>query len=128
MTKISRNFHVSKTHLSVEPWGGSFRKLLFPERVHKTARFTGVLNEIFVGLSPSNALQDHLQDRARTFGRDLTVRSQTKTFDGLCTMVNKELGLGMLPQSIAARYERRYYYHTLVIVDERARHRLCMTY
>lgn len=43
-------------------------------------------------------------------------------------MVNKELGLGMLPQSIAARYERRYYYHTLVIEDERARHRLCMTY
>lgn len=81
-----------------------------------------------MGLAPSNALQDHLQDRARTFDRDLTVRSQTKTFDGLCTMVNQELGLGMLPQSIAARYERRYSYHTLVIEDERARHRLCMTY
>lgn len=96
--------------------------------LHKTVHFADVLNEIFVGLAPGNALQDYLQDRARTFGRDLTVRIQMKTFDGMCTMVNQGVGLGILPQSIAARYKCRYSYHTLVIEDEWARRRLCVVY
>ena len=94
----------------------------------KSVHLADLLNEVFVGLAPGNALQEHVQQQARGLGRELTLRIQMKTFDGLCTMVSQGIGLGILPQSIAASYKRRYGYQTLAIQDDWARRQLCAAY
>lgn len=99
-----------------------------PLASQKNTQLAELLNEVFVGLAPGNALQDHVQHQARALGRELTLRIQMKTFDGLCTMVSHGIGLGILPQSIAASYRRRYKFNTLAIQDGWAQRQLCATY
>lgn len=99
-----------------------------PLATRKAVHFLEVVNEIFVGLASGNALQDHVEDQAKALGRRLTLRIQMKTFDGLCTMVNRGIGVAILPQCIAARHRRRHSYSTLAIEDEWARRQLCVVY
>lgn len=94
----------------------------------ETVHFSELLGDVFVGLASGNALQDHIEEQAKAFGRSLTVRIQMKTFDGLCTMVNQGIGIGILPQSIAAEFQHRYSYVTVAIQDDWARRQLCVVY
>lgn len=106
--------------------------LIVPKR-HRLAQFrqvhlADVLNEPFVGLSPENALQDHLDHHARAAGHPLSLRIRMKTFEGLCEMVAHGIGLGVLPQSIAGRYQRRHGYRTVALADNWARRQLCLCF
>lgn len=96
----------------------------------QVVRFGDILNEVFVGLASGNALHDHIQEQAYSLGlgRGLRMRIRMKTFDGLCAMVEQGIGLGILPQSVATRYEGRYSYHILVIQENWAQRQLCVTY
>ncbi|MGB6006973.1 LysR family transcriptional regulator [Castellaniella sp.] len=91
-------------------------------------QFSDVLSEPFVGLAPGSALQDHIEERARAAGRILKLRIRMKTFEGLCEMVQHGIGVGILPQSIARRYQRRYTYRRLALTDGWARRRLCVCF
>lgn len=94
----------------------------------KAVRFFEVLGEVFVGLTPGNALQDHIEDQAKALGRSLALRIQMKTFEGLCTMVNQGIGVGIVPKRIAVEHQRRYSYKTLTIQDNWACRQLCVIY
>jgi len=94
----------------------------------KAARLRDVLDEPFVGLAPGNALQDHVDEHARAAGRALTLRIRMKTFEGLCAMVAHGVGLGILPQAVAARHRRRHGYRTLALADGWARRQLCLCF
>lgn len=88
-------------------------------------QLTDVLHEPFVGLASGNALQDHIDQHARTAGHALTLRIRMKTFEGLCNMVAHGIGLGILPQRMATRYRRRHGYHMVTLADDWARRQLC---
>lgn len=92
------------------------------------ARLADLLGEAFVGMSPGSALQDHLDEHARSAGRPLQLRIGMKTFEGLCEMVAQGVGLGIVPQGIALRYRRRYGYQVLTLDEEWARRRLCLCF
>jgi DNA-binding transcriptional LysR family regulator len=104
--------------------------------VAKTHRFAplrqihlaDVISEPFVGLSPENALQEHLDAHARAAGHPFALRIRMKTFAGLCEMVAHGIGLGILPQSIAGRYQRRYGFRTVALADHWARRQLCLCF
>ena len=91
-------------------------------------RLAEVLGEAFVGMAPGSALQDHLDEHARAAGRPLQLRIRMKTFEGLCEMVAHGIGLGIVPQAVAARHRRRYGYRVLALEDDWARRRLCLCY
>lgn len=95
---------------------------------HSKVRLTEVISEPFVGLAPGNALQDHIDDHARSAGHSLALRIRMKTFEGLCDMVAHGVGLGVIPQSIASRYRRRHGYRILTLGDEWAKRHLCLCY
>ena len=106
--------------------------LIVPEQ-HPFARrgkvsFAEVLNEPFVGLSPGNALQDHIDDHARAAGQPLDLRIRMKTFDALCEMVSHSIGVGILPQRIAKCHRGRHTYRTLPLTDDWARRQLCLCF
>lgn len=89
-------------------------------------RFADVLGEPFVGLASGDALQAHLDDQARTTGRALSLRIRMKTFDGLCEMVSRGVGVGILPRTVASRLRRRHDYRMLALEDDWARRQLCL--
>lgn len=90
------------------------------------ACFADLLDEPFVGLAPGNALQDHIEDHARSAGRSLSVRIRMKTFDGVCEMVSHGIGVAVMPKGIASRYRRRHAYRTLPLQDRWALRQLCL--
>jgi DNA-binding transcriptional LysR family regulator len=94
----------------------------------KKVHLADILNETFVGLTPENALQDHLDYHARAAGHPFVLRVRMKTFEGLCEMVAHNVGLGILPQSIADRYQRRHGYRTVALADHWARRKLCLCF
>jgi DNA-binding transcriptional LysR family regulator len=106
--------------------------LIAPKGSHlaqsRQVHLTDVLNEPFVGLLPESALQEHLDHHARVAGHPLALRIRMKTFEGLCEMVAHGIGLGILPQSVARRYERRHSYQTLALADSWARRQLCLCF
>src|SRR5690606_22804508 len=95
---------------------------------HETLHFSDVLAEAFVGLTPGDALQEHVEEHARVAGRSLTLRIRMKTFEGVCEMVAHGVGLGIIPLSLASRYRRKYGYQVLALADAWARRRLCLCF
>ncbi len=99
---------------------------------HKTTRLEAVLYEPFVGLASGNALQAHIEEKARAISHGqrppLALRIRMKTFEGLCDMVAHGVGLGIVPQGIASRHRRVHGYRTVPLMDDWARRRLCLCF
>lgn len=118
--------------LTLQPVAKDHLVLIVPSGHHLSprikVRLTDVIREPFVGLAPGNALQDHIDDHARTAGHSLMLRIRMKTFEGLCDMVAHGVGLGIIPQGIASRYRRRHGYRILTLGDEWAKRHLCLCY
>lgn len=94
----------------------------------KQVTFADVLGLPFVGLSQGSALQDHIDEHARAAARPLDLRIRMKTFEGLCEMVAHGVGIGIVPQSIAKRYRRRYSLHVVALQDSWAQRQLCLCF
>jgi DNA-binding transcriptional LysR family regulator len=60
----------------------------------------------FVGLSADSALQDHLGQHALRGGSALKLRVRVRGFDALCRMVERGVGLGIVPEMAARRCRR----------------------
>src|SRR5438270_9142403 len=86
-----------------------FRKdrfVLVVARHHPLARrtksaFAQVLDYDFVGLDRSSALQRFLADKAARAGRSIRLRIQLRSFDGVCRLVERNVGVGIVPETTA---------------------------
>jgi DNA-binding transcriptional LysR family regulator len=65
--------------------------------------FAQVLDRDFVGLDRASALQRFLADKAARIGRPLRLRIQLRSFDAVCRMVEKNVGVGIVPETTAKR-------------------------
>ncbi|MGD9920974.1 MAG: LysR substrate-binding domain-containing protein [Pseudorhodoplanes sp.] len=82
----------------------SDRFVLVVSRDHPLARrekasFTEVLDYDFVGLDRASALQRFLADKASRVGRPLKLRVQLRSFDGVCRLVERNAGIGIVPET-----------------------------
>lgn len=82
----------------------SDRFVLVVSRDHPLARrekaaFAEVLDYDFVGLDRASALQRFLADKASRIGRPLKLRVQLRSFDGVCRLVERNAGIGIVPQT-----------------------------
>jgi DNA-binding transcriptional LysR family regulator len=82
----------------------SDRFVLVVSRDHPLARrekaaFTEVLDYDFVGLDRASALQRFLADKASRIGRPLKLRVQLRSFDGVCRLVERNAGIGIVPET-----------------------------
>jgi len=91
-----------------------FRKDRFVLVVNTTHRLAGrdsvsfsdVIDEEFVGLNRSSAIQRFLADKAARIGKPLRLRIQLRSFDAICRMVESDVGIGIVPESTARRAAR----------------------
>ncbi len=80
------------------------RFVLVVARDHPLARrskiaFTEVLEHDFVGLDRASALQRFLADKASRDGRPLRLRVQLRSFDAVCRLVERNVGVGIVPET-----------------------------
>jgi DNA-binding transcriptional LysR family regulator len=82
------------------------RFVLVVARDHPLARrakisFAEVLDHDFVGLDRASALQRFLADKAVRAGRSIRLRIQLRSFDGVCRLVERNVGVGIVPETTA---------------------------
>jgi DNA-binding transcriptional LysR family regulator len=68
--------------------------------------FRSLLDREFVGLAATNALQQHLGQRAVQAGKLLKLRARLGSFDAACRMVGNGIGLAIIPETAARRCRR----------------------
>ena len=89
----------------------SDRFVMVVSRDHPLARrekaaFAEVLDYDFVGLDRASALQRFLADKASRIGRPLKLRVQLRSFDGVCRLVERNAGIGIVPETTVRWAER----------------------
>jgi DNA-binding transcriptional LysR family regulator len=65
--------------------------------------FEDVLEYDFVGLDRASALQRFLASKAMRIGRPLRLRVQLRSFDAVCRLVERNVGIGIVPETTAHR-------------------------
>lgn len=87
------------------------RLVLVTARDHPLAErrelaFVETLQEDFVGLTGDNALQAYLAGHAARAGHRLKYRVRLRSFDAVCRMVERNVGVGVIPERAAIRLQR----------------------
>jgi DNA-binding transcriptional LysR family regulator len=93
------------------------RFVLVVARGHALARrqkiaFADVLGYDLVGLDRASALQRFLADKAARAGEPLRLRVQLRSFDAVCRLVERGVGIGIVPETTA-----RWATQTMAIVS-----------
>jgi len=76
--------------------------------------FADALEFDFVSLDINTANYLFIQQRASELGRSARIRAQVGNFDSLCRLIEANVGIGLIPQSVAERYAK---FTALEIVD-----------
>jgi DNA-binding transcriptional LysR family regulator len=74
-----------------------------PLATRRSVTFAEILDCEFVGLERSSSLQRFLAAKAAREGRALRLRVQLRSFDAVCRLVEAGVGIGVAPQTTAAR-------------------------
>lgn len=77
-----------------------------PLAEHRELAFVDTLQEDFVGLTGDNALQAYLAGHAARAGHRLKYRVRLRSFDAVCRMVERNVGVGVIPEHAAIRLQR----------------------
>jgi DNA-binding transcriptional LysR family regulator len=86
--------------------------------------FGEVLGHDFVGLERSSSLQRFLAAKAAREGRPLRLRVQLRSFDGVCRLVECGVGVGIVPQTTAARAAKTMRLGVVELADDWAQREL----
>ncbi|MFK0334245.1 LysR family transcriptional regulator [Rhizobium sp. NPDC090275] len=76
-----------------------------PLAKRSTVPFREVLDQPFVGLPADSALQGHLSTHASREGRQFKLRIRLDAFEDICAMVASGVGLAIVPEVYARRYQ-----------------------
>ena len=74
-----------------------------PLAARESVAFAEVLDQEFVGLDRSSAIQRFLADKAARIGKPLRLRIQLRSFDAICRLVEGDVGIGIVPETTARR-------------------------
>jgi DNA-binding transcriptional LysR family regulator len=98
------------------------RLVLVVPRGHRLASrarvaFREVIDQPFVGLSADSALQDYLGEHAARAGRRLTLRVRLRSFEAMCRMVERGVGLAVMPETAVRRSRRAMAIRAIPLTD-----------
>jgi DNA-binding transcriptional LysR family regulator len=79
--------------------------------------FADVLEQNFVGLDRSSAIQRFLSDKAARIGKPLRLRILLRSFDAVCRMVESNVGIGIVPETTARRAAKTMAIATVALKD-----------
>ncbi len=112
---------------------GDIRLVVVAPRRHVLSRrsklgFGDILDYEFVGPTAGSALQDFLDHHAASIGRRLKLRVRLNGFDAMCQMVESGIGLAVLPETAARRYQQSMAIRVISLTDTWAlrHHAICV--
>ena len=76
-----------------------------------------VVDYAFVGLAHGSALQAHITHHARRLGKRLSYRIRLRSFESVCQVVGQGIGVGNVPQAVAARCARSAKIKRIALTD-----------
>jgi DNA-binding transcriptional LysR family regulator len=82
-----------------------------------SVRFADLVDYDFVGLQSGSSIDQLTSRAASELGRTLRLRIRMTGFDPVCRMVEANLGIGLVPHSIAAHYARTLNIAELVLEE-----------
>ena len=99
--------HVSTEGVKTLPYYVDRMVLVVP-RGHALAgrnsvRFADALDEDFVGRNPESPLHAFISDIVASYGRRLKQRIQVGSFEEMCHLIEKGIGIGVVPLSAVQR-------------------------
>jgi DNA-binding transcriptional LysR family regulator len=97
-----------------------------PLATRSTVWFKDTLEYDYVGLPPTTSLADRLREEAERIGKDIRLRIQVRSFDGICRMVVATGGVGVLPRVAAEPHARSMQLQLIPLHDEWAQRRLLL--
>jgi DNA-binding transcriptional LysR family regulator len=97
-----------------------------PLAAQASVTFSEVLAHDFVGLERSSSLQRFLGAKAAREGRPLRLRVQLRSFDGVCRLVECGVGIGVVPQTTAARAAKTMRLGVVDLADDWAQRELLL--
>lgn len=86
--------------------------------------FADTLQHDYVGLAESSAIHRFLSQAASTAGHKLSSRIEVGNFEALCRLVEAGVGLGVVPETAAARYAATMQIKVIRLRDEWAPRKL----
>jgi DNA-binding transcriptional LysR family regulator len=90
---------------------------------HRRVSFGEALQHDFVGLGADSALQDYVNQQALRAGLRLRVRLRLSSFELICQMVGKGIGIAVLPEATARRMQQSLPVKAVALTDSwTARH------
>jgi DNA-binding transcriptional LysR family regulator len=94
----------------------------------RSAPFSAILNYDFVGLPAGSALQDYLDHQAARISRRLKVRLRLNAFEPICRMVESGIGIAVVPETAALRFQRSMALRSIALMDSWAlrHHAICV--
>ncbi|WP_110665039.1 LysR substrate-binding domain-containing protein [Salinicola halophilus] len=100
--------HIAHEGIEAYPYH-SDRLALVTSQNHPLARrerlhFAETLDHDFIGLEQDSSLHGLLQADAQRLGRGLRMRIQVRSFEGICRMIDRGMGVGILPVRAVMAY------------------------
>jgi len=90
----------------------------------RRVRFEEVIDRPFVGLMRQSALQRHLAGHAARLGKSMRLRVGVGGFDEICRMVERGVGIAVIPEAAARRCRRTMAIATVALAEPWALRRL----
>jgi DNA-binding transcriptional LysR family regulator len=84
---------------------------------HREMAFREALDNDFIGFVPGTALQETLDHHAVRLGRRLKLRVRLNNFDSITRMVESGIGVAVLPERAARRYQQSMAIQIVALTD-----------
>ena len=84
----------------------------------RRAALRDVLDREFVGLAGSSPLQELVSHNAQRLGRRLAYRVRVRHLEAVCHMVEQGVGVGIVPQAVAARCAKSMRIARIALTDD----------
>lgn len=91
---------------------------------NKRIGFADIVAQPFVGLGAGSALHDHVTQHARRLGKSIAYRVRLRSFESICRVVGRGIGLAIVPKAVARRYTRSAGIKMITLSDRWAQRKL----
>ncbi|AIV69487.1 bacterial regulatory helix-turn-helix, lysR family protein [Burkholderia pseudomallei MSHR62] len=86
--------------------------------------FAELVDADFIGMTDGSALQVHLAYQAKALGKRIDYRVQLKSFDAICRLIERGVGIGIVSRHAALRAQQTMQIRLIELTDPWAHRRL----
>ncbi|KGS03467.1 LysR family transcriptional regulator [Burkholderia sp. ABCPW 111] len=107
-----------------EDWLIAVAAVDHPLAARERVAFAELVDADFIGMTDGSALQVHLAEQAKALGKRIDYRVQLKSFDAICRLIARGVGIGIVSRHAALRAQQTMQIRLIELTDPWAHRRL----